>query len=127
MKKYKHKKTGYIAEEKDTFYCLKNQGNLPKWLVENSDDWEELVEEKDYEILSFYHNNKLFNKDHAKSSKDYPYWSKENTWLTFNDRICKIHSVKRISDGQIFTVGDKIKNGVIKNIIIKDDKIYLEV
>ena len=80
------------------FYCKKD---CKKWANEQ-------VVEKDYEILSFYHNNKLFSKLHHRSSKTFPYWSNEGTWVSY-DKFCKIHSVKRLSDGEIFTVGDKVK------------------
>ena len=44
-KKFKHKITGYIVEEMDTFYLLKNHGNFPRWAIENSQDWEEIKPE----------------------------------------------------------------------------------
>lgn len=50
-KKYKHKKTGRIVTEKDTFYYLESEGNFPKWAIENSNDWEEIT--KDYVGVCF--------------------------------------------------------------------------
>lgn len=50
---------------------------------------------KDYEILSVItNNNKFIEKVYNQDATIEPYW--------------KIHSVKRLSDGEIFTVGDKV-------------------
>lgn len=65
----------------------------------------ELVVEKDYEILSVItNNNKFIEKVYNQDATIEPYW--------------KIHSVKRLSDGEIFTIGDKTENGIIKSIFI---------
>lgn len=82
----------------------------PEQHVESdSEYWEEIIE-KDYEILSYYNqfnncyyrldsqlNNRWCNKDGIA-----PFYKEED--LNF----CSIHSVKRLSDGEIFTIGDKI-------------------
>ena len=50
---------------------------------------------KDYEILSVItNNNKFIEKVYNQDATIEPYW--------------KIHSVKRLSDGEIFTIGDKV-------------------
>jgi len=36
-----------------------------------------------------------------------------------------IHSIKRLSDREVFTIGDRIKNGEIKNINIEDDELKI--
>ena len=89
---------------------------LPKHQVENLPKfWEELIE-KDYEILSFKECNKPFNKTWKADTqlKDMfclvdgksPFHGSDNLInLGLN-----IHSVKRLSDGEVFTVGDKISN-----------------
>ena len=49
MKKYKHKQTGYVATQCATNYQLLDipfYTNVPKEIIENSDDWEELLEVK---------------------------------------------------------------------------------
>lgn len=95
-------------------------------------EYAELVKELDYEILSFVVNNNRTN------TKGNIYTKKENgnfeVVLTpnsnqpigdysidqFLDSDCyNIHSVKRLSDGEVFTVGDKVthKNGVCKGNI----------
>ena len=47
MSKYKHKITGYIAEETNSKenYKVSEPRNftIPKWIVENSGDWEEII------------------------------------------------------------------------------------
>jgi hypothetical protein len=55
----------------------------------------ELVVEKNYEILSVItSNNKFIEKVYNQNATIKPFW--------------KIHSIKRLSDGEIFTVGDKL-------------------
>jgi hypothetical protein len=51
MKKYKHKKTGFIAElashgnDYNVVLDGEIQGTFPKWVVESSNDWEEVKSE----------------------------------------------------------------------------------
>lgn len=109
---------------------------LPKNQVENLPEfWEEVIE-KDYEILSFSQNSNI--KDLWTNFGPIP-----NCWCRnvngfavtkgytlneiLNNPLYSIHSVKRLSDNAIFTIGDKINNSTIINIIIKKDKIYLEI
>jgi hypothetical protein len=101
-----------------------------------------VVVEKDYEILSYYAKN-ISGKGNDYVDNEYiwlktsinsdkwsrlghitsPYTTEEIT----NHNGYGIHSIKRLSDGEIFTIGDKIENGIIKNIIIEKNKIYLEI
>jgi hypothetical protein len=61
--------------------------------------WEEIIE-KDYEILSYYQNSNLQRKNiYYKSHRNWEYIEKLNY---------KIHSVKRLSDGEVFTVNDRV-------------------
>lgn len=61
---------------------------------------------KDWTILSFKCNDRLFILEEGGL-----YRSKENSVTAFNiDALDTIHSVRRESDGEIFTVGDKYKN-----------------
>ena len=84
--------------------------------------WQEVIE-KDYEILSFKDTiGNLITKKEGKfltSFHDTEY--KEEGLI----KRCKIHSVKRLSDGEVFTVGDNVKiagqSGVSKNI--KDNQV----
>lgn len=75
----------------------------------------QLIEEK-YQILSFINSdNTIFkiqpNGLFKDESVDWDYGFEEG-WRTLNHILteatdCKIHSVKRLSDGEIFTIGDK--------------------
>lgn len=87
--------------------------------------WEEVIE-KDYEILSL--------NIHDTRISDMRGHGNEYIKALLNDRLTKIHSVKRLSDGEIFTIGDKVVNskainkgnGVeIFDIILNIDNILL--
>jgi len=121
MKKYKHKQTGDIAELVNTSGYKLNKstiGLIPIQYIENSSDWEE-IKEKQWEIMSFivteninlipkgtiatrclkdsniFKNKKVFLVSEQSKYLEHPYW--------------KIHSVKRLSDSKLFTLGDRIK------------------
>ena len=69
--------------------------NLENDWIENYPEFWKLVVEKNYEILSVItNNNKFIEKVYNQDATIEPYW--------------KIHSVKRLSDGEIFTIGDKV-------------------
>ena len=121
MRKFKHKTAGYIAEKLTTCekYKLKISTSdiIPAWVIENSNDWEEIVE-KDYEILMY--RGKI-NTDIYFDNPEY--FSRLNSdW--------EIYSIRRKSDGVEFKIGDKVcwnwldtdlKYFTIKNFnIIKD-------
>ncbi len=86
------------------FYLGKKQNsdkwqiNLPIDIVENNPEFWQKVEEKDFEILK---------TAYLEGGKN------------------EIIAVIRKSDGEIFTVGDKTNAGIIKNIEIIEDKIFL--
>ena len=79
-------KLGTILTHEELQYC-------------NWDEYYEEIVEKDYEILSLIEDKLIYNCD--KYSKDY-------INQLFNTIGVNIHSVKRLSDGEIFTVGDKV-------------------
>ncbi|CAB4125737.1 hypothetical protein UFOVP54_214 [uncultured Caudovirales phage] len=58
--------------------------------------WEEVIE-KDYEILSYVAKDNPNNITIKKRGGE------------LHDSYWKIHSVKRLSDGEVFTVGDRVK------------------
>jgi len=104
MKKYKLIKTypgspelNFVAiqEERNGYYSGEIEWGSPKEDIENqSEFWEEVIE-KDYEILCIKHKkNKCFYRDSIDLR---------------NLNVYDIHSVKRLSDGEVFTVGDRIK------------------
>lgn len=79
--------------------------------------WEEVVE-KDYEIVSLIEGKLIYPCD--KYSKDY-------INQLFNTLGVSIHSVKRLSDGEVFTVGDSIETGIIKTIFLPNDTSLKEI
>lgn len=100
MRKFKHKPTGEIATLHNNYYVCKDSACIPIRFIEASCDWEEVVE-KEYEILSLITNN-CFGITTSKI--DIRAFMDSNP-LTVN---YKIHSVKRLSDGEIFTIGDDV-------------------
>lgn len=104
---------------------------LNSHLKNNSEYWEEIVE-KDYEILSFVfrddlntinkHKNDMFKLTKNGYERDTKISSTLKTCLE-NPRMV-IYSVKRLSDGEVFTIGDKVssykaeKYGVLNSIIL---------
>lgn len=111
---------GYISKP------IKNMDRAHYWNMnwfypEDYPEFWEKVFEKNYKILSFINvNNKIY-----QLQKDGRYF---NTELKYNDyqyclNILKIHSVKRLSDGEIFTIGDKTNFGLISNIIINNNNL----
>ena len=110
MRKFKHKPTGNIYETYGHPGCIVTDNNastsLPLWITENSLDWEEIVE-KEYEILSFTpkNNKKCIYTEKESSASD---WKKYNIPNSGHDFL-EIHSIKRINDGEIFTIGDMVK------------------
>lgn len=109
----------------DYDYSLENCINYPEF-------WEEVIE-KDYEILSFIANQNLntickgdiitkqFNNTFTGISKDNVHYDS-----LLEERLLKlshwsIHSVKRLSDGEVFTIGDTVKHNT--GVIIKIESI----
>ena len=74
--------------------------------------WEKVVE-KNYEILSF------ISKEWCIAQLSY--FTCENNF-TGND-VWKIYSVKRLSDGEVFTIGDKTNFGLISKIVINNNSL----
>lgn len=90
MKTFKHKKSGEIATYKDG--VLKSSGFCVEIGTEPSSEfWEEIIEpKKDYEVLDYYENITTIGINLAIEKK--------------------ITLVKRLNDGEIFSIGDKVKN-----------------
>jgi len=100
MRKFKHKTTGEVAALHNNFYVCKDSACIPIRFIEGSCDWEEIVE-KDYEILSLNTNSSF---GITKSKLDIEAFEDEDcNTLNFN-----INSIKRLSDGEILTIGDTI-------------------
>jgi hypothetical protein len=101
QKKFKHKKTGEIATYQDG--VLKSSGFCVEIGVEPSSQFWEVISEKDFEIVLW----SFGNEDRFKTKNP------DGTAIKYN-----IHSVKRLSDGEIFTIGDKITGKSKYNCII---------
>jgi hypothetical protein len=129
MKTFKHKKTGEIATYKDGVF---KQG---RFCVEigtepSKEFWEEIIEIKPlYFINSFISNRNIINipegtiviKDKNNNFISHPHTyfqvlSTEKELL--NNHDWSIYSIIRISDGEIFTLGDKTNKGIINSINI---------
>jgi hypothetical protein len=79
-----------------------NKSNNPSFIPfkivkQYSEFWEEVIE-KDYEILSFYQESNVHGR--------YIYFKSHENWKYIEKQNYKIHSVKRLFDGEIFTIGD---------------------
>lgn len=120
VKQYKHIPTGKIVEssEIEGFYAIDGIA-LPNWLIENSSDWEE-VKPKEYEILSFSCNALGGETIICKNSDNSfgMFGVEESNFI--NSPIHKIHSVKRLSDGEVFTVGELVsrEDGLFKGVLL---------
>jgi hypothetical protein len=108
-----------------TKYFTKGSLFFDGYLIENSPKfWEEVIE-KDYEILAFRCEN--HNKPYVKHSNGKFAFAHENGFSTVDDLLSGttfniIHSIKRLSDGEIFTVGDETNFGKINKFRIEDLK-----
>lgn len=135
MKKYKHRKTGEIATYQDGI--LKSSGFCVEIGVEPSNEyWEEIVEiKKDYEILKFHYSlNRIYNVlEDGNLLWDIPEYKGIKTnpsachWTEATKKGYQIYSVKRLSDGEIFSIGDKCNNDIIKKFKLFDNntRIYV--
>lgn len=109
MKQFKNKNTGevvkYITED---YYLTSDEISIPSRFIEGSCDWEEII--KEYEILSF---KSLKIKDYALSLKDGGYISIEGSRNVplqemLANKNFEILSVKRLSDGEVFSLEDRV-------------------
>lgn len=106
-----------------------SSSNIPMSHVENNSEfWQEIIE-KEYEILSF----KIPGNDHwfATLEKNGMYggWSEKHALSELNRGNWKIQSVKRLSDGEVFTVGDKVQTSMsltINGFIIIDNELLID-
>ena len=99
------------------------------WIENYPEFWQEVVE-KDYEILSFkLPGNNIVDLKYARNNLKF---------MLKNSSVYQIYSVKRLSDGEIFTIGDIIDTRVdnkykqeileinlgINDLLLKDKLIF---
>lgn len=138
MRKFKHIPTNAIYKEIKTNSLYNRYQGLgttfaPQSIVEaeGSKDWEEIFDKPEYTILSFYSLTPA-SVNLGKPDPDY-IWkkcsNKHNMWarfvdgkfvtvaFTFTDILANknyaIHSVRRESDGEVFTIGDNTQFGKV--------------
>jgi len=128
MIKFKHKKTGKIVERvtQPLGYCLVDElVFFPDWAIEESNDWEEVVE-KEYEILSVIDTK---NRVWSKSEESESVFEKSPLCVVLDSfgENWRIHSVKRLSDDEVFTIGDLTTKGVIHGFEITPSHLSVSV
>lgn len=109
-KVYKHKKTGQIAYYKDGIF-KQNNCSVEIGVEPSKQFWEEII----FEILSFRSKfNEFYNPKLQKDGTflDDPLMSQNGggaslKWMLNEDEYY-ISSVKRLSDNEVFSIGDKI-------------------
>ena len=124
MRKFKHKITGDIATIKvnnSSFYTYDGL-DIHARIIENSNDWEEIIE-KDYEILEIHYNNPKVRQNRIVSYKnDICTECKETDGTKINYlnvvklsqctpedwKYITILKIRRKSDGVEFKIGDKV-------------------
>lgn len=105
---------------------LKNWGRIEIEFTNGSGATLEVVEkEKEYEIISFCNNTFVIHKNPNGTFGGFD--AEEQVLLSSS--IHKINSVKRLSDGEIFTVGDKVFTQIdlIINFKLGSNGIFAEV
>ncbi len=120
MKTYKHKFSGNIAQEINSSenYIVTEPQNftIPKWIVEEGGDWEEVKVAPEYEVTKIQLN--ISDIILTFQGEKCIHRSDDSTWPTFNLSRClmqnnyEIISIRRLSDGQEFSIGDKIKDSL---------------
>lgn len=116
---------GYWAYKRSDYKSVPNWKSIQLTKPKNHPEyWEEVVE-KDFEILAFISpKNTIYTKGKNHDRFD-GIWSmyRPTEEDCLKEKDFKIHSVKRLSDGEIFTIGDKTNQGVINNILLVDNNI----
>lgn len=131
--KYKNK---YISKQIDDF---NPKNGFYNFRLATKEEINVFNYEKDFEILSFIHNKQtalapeglIVTKQIDKKFKtsiniNLSVESSEEKFIEHPD--WDIHSVKRLSDGEIFTLNDRTKNKnhtIISKIILKEDIMFL--
>lgn len=111
-KKFKHKYSNDIAELINSagYKLNKNTiGLIPTEYIENSNDWEEIVEvKKDYEILEFKSNCTGLIHTLIPNTDKYLPNKLDINYLLYDSTDVYIYKIRRLSDGEVFSIGDKV-------------------
>lgn len=136
MKKYKHKPTGNIYEIYGHSGNIVNNNNassmLPLWLTHDSNDWEEIIE-KDYlilEIKSVGGCHWIYDEKTKKYVQNkFSFQHCLDDFFEKNVLSSKyfIFKIKRLSDNEIFTIGDKCNDDFIQEIklVVDENRLYI--
>jgi hypothetical protein len=123
MKKYKLIKEYPGSDHEGIIVSLKTPNGLyegyqynyyTKHVENNPEYWQEVVDHG-FEIISFKQDSNItdfwtkFREGWSRNVNGYPVTGPYSTEAILENSLYKIHSVKRISDGEIFTVGDRAK------------------
>lgn len=123
MKTYRLIKKYPSSPPLDTFVAIVDEWINYKGLKHRPEDYPEYWElqvEKEYEILSYYnepYNNKvIFTFDSRGVCLSRTDCHSPSSTVGLREGNFKIYSVKRLSDGEVFTVGDFCNGSVIDKI-----------
>ena len=87
------------------------------WIENYPEFWEKIVE-KDYKILSLARFCSI-----KPRITDVSNYGDEYIEALLKCDKARVHSVKRVSDGEVFTISDKTNFGLISNIIINNNSL----
>lgn len=89
----------FLSEDRKSYISIED-----KWKeIKTSMGWSN--EEKDYEILSFYHNGSFYAKGYFCDSNDAVFYG----LLRDDMKSIEVNSMRRLSDGAVFRVGNIVK------------------
>lgn len=137
MKKYKHIKTGHIANEtisnKNYKVSHPQTYTIPKWMIEDSKEWIEVID-RNFEIQTIKRKGVMASLIRSDYNMFYTkgglMGSKEKELLS--SPLFYIESVKRLHDGAIFSIGDSVMYSeksslviglpfIVDNILLRND------
>lgn len=118
-------KLGTIVRYNKNFdlYVTEDLVSETKSTVENYPEFWELVVKKDYKVLSFELNKKIFKLDENKNK----YFAEDGNYANYVEMLNdnRIISIRRLSDGEIFTIGDKVNDKDINYVTFTIERIRL--
>lgn len=123
MKKFKHLPTGVIYKTKDSnsYICEMEIIIIPNYIVEEGKDWEEIKENykiikvklRDNTLVAFDEEGKaIYRSDKLRIE------STVSLDKIMNHENLVIFQIKRLTDNQIFTIGDETNLGIIEKFDI---------